>query len=73
MAKAVTALQPPDPPTAGSTNNNQFYATATPISNLTGTRAYCSTDDMVVRLQAAGNVTLVATYAACPALSPMDN
>jgi type IV pilus assembly protein PilA len=59
--------------TAGSPNNNQFYATATPNSNLTGTRAYCVVDDMVVRLQPAGNVTLVPTYAACTGLSPMDN
>ena len=58
---------------AGSPNNNQFYATATPNSNLTGTRAYCSTDDMVVRLQPSGNVTLVATYAVCQGLTAMDN
>jgi type IV pilus assembly protein PilA len=59
--------------TAASTNNNQFYATATPNSNLTGTRAYCSADDMVVRLQPPGNVTLVASYATCVALTPMNN
>jgi type IV pilus assembly protein PilA len=60
-------------PSAGSPNNNQFYTTATPLSNLTGTRAYCSTDDMVVRLQPAGNVTLIASYAACQALGSMTN
>jgi type IV pilus assembly protein PilA len=59
--------------TAGSPNNNQFYSTATPNSNLTGTRAYCSTEDLVVRLQPSGNVTLVLGYAPCLALSPMDN
>jgi type IV pilus assembly protein PilA len=58
---------------AGSPNNNQFYATATPNSNLTGTRAYCSADDMVVRLQPPGNTTLVGGYAACIALAPMNN
>ncbi|MFZ0759711.1 MAG: prepilin-type N-terminal cleavage/methylation domain-containing protein [Candidatus Sulfotelmatobacter sp.] len=58
---------------AGSTNNNQFYATATPLSDLTGTRAYCSVDDMVVRLQAAGNVTLVPSYASCATMTPMNN
>jgi type IV pilus assembly protein PilA len=57
----------------GSPNNNQFYATATPNSNLTGTRAYCSTEDMVVRLQPPGNVTLVPSYAACVAMTPMNN
>jgi type IV pilus assembly protein PilA len=58
---------------AGSPNNNQFFATATPNSNLTGTRAYCSTDDIVVRLQPAGNVTQVATYSNCESLTPMNN
>jgi prepilin-type N-terminal cleavage/methylation domain-containing protein len=58
---------------AASPNNNQFYATAAPNSNVTGTRSYCSTEDMVVRLQPAGNITLVAGYAPCQALSPMNN
>jgi type IV pilus assembly protein PilA len=59
--------------TAGSPNNNQFYATATPNSNLTGTRAYCSVDDLVVRLQPPGVISLVASYSACEGLSPMNN
>jgi type IV pilus assembly protein PilA len=58
---------------SGSTVNNQFYTTGTPLSDLTGTRAYCSTDDLVVRLQPAGVITLVGTYASCQALSPMNN
>ncbi len=58
---------------AGSSTNDQFYATATPNSNLTGTRAYCSIDDMVVRLQPAGNVSQVASYAACQTLTAMNN
>jgi prepilin-type N-terminal cleavage/methylation domain-containing protein len=58
---------------AGSPNNNRFYATATPLSNLTGTRAYCSTEDMVVRLQPAGNTTLIGGYAPCLALTAMNN
>ena len=57
-------------PGAGSVINNQFYATATPVTDLTGTRAYCSADDLVVRLQPPGNTTLVAGYAPCLALSP---
>ncbi len=57
----------------GSNINNQFYATATPISDMTGTRAYCSADDLVIRLQPAGNTTLVASYAACLALAPESN
>jgi type IV pilus assembly protein PilA len=58
---------------AGSPNNNQFYATGTPLSTVTGTRAYCSTEDMVIRLQTAGNVTLVASYPTCLGLSAMSN
>ena len=53
--------------------NNEFYATATPNSNLTGTRAYCSTEDMVIRLQASGNVALVGSYSSCLGLTPMNN
>lgn len=53
--------------------NNQFYATATPNSATTGTRAYCSTDDLVIRLQPAGNITLVGSYASCEGLAAMSN
>ncbi len=60
-------------PSAGSTTNNQFYATATPLSNLTGSRAYCSTQDMVVRLQPPGNTTLVSDYNTCLTLNSMNN
>jgi type IV pilus assembly protein PilA len=58
---------------AGSATNNQFYSTGTPLSNVTGTRAYCSSQDMVVRLQPAGNITLVPSYTACLALTAMNN
>jgi type IV pilus assembly protein PilA len=55
----------------GSFINNRFLSTGTPFSRDTGTRAYCSIDDGVIRLQPAGNITLVASYNACGALSPM--
>jgi type IV pilus assembly protein PilA len=58
---------------AGSLINDQFYATGTPINNLTGTRAYCSVQDLVVRLQPAGNTSLIASYAACQGLTAMSN
>jgi type IV pilus assembly protein PilA len=58
---------------AGSTSNDQFYSTGTPLSALTGTRAYCSIQDAVLRLQPAGNITLVAGYVPCTALSAMAN
>jgi type IV pilus assembly protein PilA len=56
-----------------SSINDQFYSTGTPINNLTGSRAYCSVQDMVIRLQPAGNTTLVPSYATCLTLTPMQN
>jgi len=60
-------------PGPASVINNEFYATATPISGMSGTRAYCSADDLVIRLQPAGNITLVPGYAPCLLLAPMTN
>ncbi|MGB2606674.1 MAG: prepilin-type N-terminal cleavage/methylation domain-containing protein [Candidatus Sulfotelmatobacter sp.] len=57
----------------GSPFNDQFYATGTPINNLTGSRAYCSVQDMTTRLQPAGNTTLVPSYATCLTLAAMSN
>ena len=56
-----------------STADDQFYSTGTPLSALTGTRAYCSVEDAVLRLQPASNITLVPSRAACTALNPMGN
>jgi type IV pilus assembly protein PilA len=58
---------------AGSTVNDQFYSTGTPLSNLTGTRSYCSIQDAVLRLQPAGNITLVPDYPTCQGLNAMSN
>lgn len=58
---------------AGNTINNQFYDTGTPLNALSGTRAYCATDDMVIRLQPAGTISQVTGYSACQALGPMSN
>ena len=60
-------------PSGGSATNNQFYATGTPLSTTTGSRAYCSTEDMVVRLQPAGSIALVSGYPQCSTLLPMNN
>ena len=57
----------------GSPLPNEFYTTGTPISAQTGTKAYCAFDDGVVRTQAPGTITLVASYAACQLLNPMAN
>lgn len=58
---------------AAGTVNDQFYSTGTPLGALTGTRSYCSIQDAVLRLQAAGVITLVPSYNACSLLSPMSN
>ena len=60
-------------PSGGSAVNDQFYSTATPFSTQFGTRALCSIQDGVIRTQPAGNITLVAGYAACAGLNPMAN
>jgi type IV pilus assembly protein PilA len=58
---------------AGSLVNDQFYSTGTPVGSLQGTRAYCSVEDAVLRLQPAGTITLVPSYNACLVLNPMGN
>jgi type IV pilus assembly protein PilA len=58
---------------AGSNVNDQFLSTGTPLGALTGTRAYCSIQDAVLRLQPAGNITLVAGYNACAGLPAMGD
>jgi prepilin-type N-terminal cleavage/methylation domain-containing protein len=58
---------------AGSAVNDQFYATGTPLGSQTGSRAYCSIEDAVLRQQPAGNITLVASYNACAVLTPVGN
>jgi type IV pilus assembly protein PilA len=56
----------------GSLTNNRFYSTAAPLSSLYGTRSYCSVEDAVLRMQPAGNINLVPSYAACSPLIPMQ-
>jgi type IV pilus assembly protein PilA len=50
-----------------------FYTTAAPLSNVTGTKAFCAGDDGVVRNAAPGVIAAPAGYAACLALTPMNN
>jgi type IV pilus assembly protein PilA len=57
---------------AASLTNDQFYATGTPISAQTGTRAYCSAEDAELRLQPPGTITLVASRVACIGLNAMN-
>ena len=50
-----------------------FYTTAAPLSNVTGTKAFCAADDGVVRTAAPGVIVAPVGYAACMALTPMNN
>jgi type IV pilus assembly protein PilA len=57
---------------AGSLINDQFYSTGAPISTQFGTRSFCSIQDALLRVQPAGNITLVPSYNACSALLAMQ-
>ena len=57
---------------AASPVNDQFFLTGTPISNMTGTRAYCAVQDGVVRIQPPGTTTQVASWNICSGLVPMN-
>jgi type IV pilus assembly protein PilA len=60
-------------PSAASLINDQFLATGAPLSTNTGTQSYCSIQDAVLRLQQPlGNITQVASYAACQVLPPQQ-
>jgi type IV pilus assembly protein PilA len=50
-----------------------FYTTAQPLSDVTGTKAYCAADDGVLRIAAAGTTTAPTSYANCLALTPSQN
>jgi type IV pilus assembly protein PilA len=54
-------------------NTFNYYTTATPTNNQSGTKAYCSTDDGVLRTQPAGTITLVPSYVGCQGLLALQN
>ena len=57
----------------GAAPANTFLTTGTPVSATTGSKAYCATEDGVVRTQAVGVITAVAAYSTCQALAPLAN
>ena len=65
FAVAVTAHAAAAPST--------FLTTAVPISNSSGIKSFCAGADGVIRNGAPGVTTAAATYAACLALTPMNN
>jgi prepilin-type N-terminal cleavage/methylation domain-containing protein len=48
-----------------------FYTTALPLTNQTGSKTFCAVDDGVVR--AVAGLNLPGSYAACGALIPLQN
>jgi type IV pilus assembly protein PilA len=61
----------PIAPTA--TTPAEFWTTGTPLGTTSGSKAYCATDDGVIRTQAAGVITLVADYPTCEGLGALAN
>ena len=56
-----------------ATTGWNYYTTATPLSNVTGGKAYCAVDDGVLRVNAPGNIAIAGSYAACQAWNPSQN
>jgi len=61
------------PIAATATTPAEFWATGTPMGATTGSKAYCATEDGVVRTQAAGTITAVGGWGACLLLGPLAN
>jgi type IV pilus assembly protein PilA len=57
---------------AGSSSNNQYFATGAPLGATLGSRSYCAVEDAVIRAQPAGTTTVVAGRAACQGLNGMN-
>jgi len=51
----------------------QFLTSGWPVSQTTGTKAYCSVDDGVVRTDIPGNIGSITVYLTCQKLAPMAN
>jgi prepilin-type N-terminal cleavage/methylation domain-containing protein len=58
-------------PAGSATTGWNFYTTAGPVSNVTGTKSFCAGDDGVLRYQSA--TAPVGTYSACLGLAPLNN
>jgi type IV pilus assembly protein PilA len=57
----------------GSPVPNQFLTSGTPLAATTGSKAYCATDDGVVRTALPGVIAQVTVYATCQGLNPLAN
>ena len=61
------------PIAATLTTPAEFFATGTPLGTTSGSKAYCTTDDGVIRTQAAGVITVVPDYGTCQGLGSLAN
>jgi type IV pilus assembly protein PilA len=50
-----------------------FFTQASPLSNVTGTKAYCSVDDGVLRWGGAGVIAAPGAYSTCQGWTPLQN
>ena len=50
-----------------------FFTTAIPLTNESGTKSYCATDDGVLRAAAPGVLTAAGSYSACQGFNPVQN
>jgi type IV pilus assembly protein PilA len=57
---------------AGSTSNDQYFATGAPLGATLGSRSFCSVEDAVIRAQPAGTTTVVPSRATCQTLNNMQ-
>jgi prepilin-type N-terminal cleavage/methylation domain-containing protein len=53
-----------------ATTGWNFYTTATPLSNVTGGKAYCAVDDGVIRVNLPGTITIAGDYGTCQGWTP---
>jgi type IV pilus assembly protein PilA len=60
-------------PGGSATAGWNFYTQASPLSGVTGTKAYCAVDDGVLRWGGAGVTTAPGAYATCQGWSPLQN
>ena len=60
-------------PGGSATTGWNFYTQAQPLSNVTGTKAYCSVNDGVLRWGGAGVIAGPGSYATCQGWTPLQN
>jgi prepilin-type N-terminal cleavage/methylation domain-containing protein len=60
-------------PLGTATTAFSFWTTASPLTNVTGTKAFCAVDDGVLRVNAPGSTAAATGYANCQGWNPSQN